>query len=395
MSITVWVDATAGVAGDMLAGAFVDAGVPIDVLQDAVNAVLPDAATLAVTRVQRNGLHATKFDVHVDELDSPPRHLSDITGMLQRSELPASVRDRALAVFGALAAAEAAAHGISIENVHFHEVGAVDSIADIVAVCTALHWLAAGDLWFSEVALGAGIVRTEHGELPVPTPAALHLTRGLRVHAGGKGELATPTGLALLTALGTQSEFPVMRIRNSGTGAGTKDFLDRANVVRVVIGETNHAEDSLVVEANVDDMDPRLWPAAIEALLVAGAADAWLTPIVMKKGRPALTLTVLCTRAVVDAVLETIFGATTTIGVRIFEVRKVALDRKFEQVSVLGHTIAVKLAGRGDRIYNVSLEFEDIARAAVELGQTQLEVLRSAEAAAEAAGFVTGAHLDL
>lgn len=392
MGSTVWVDALAGVAGDMLAGAFVDAGVPLEVLAAAVEAVLPGACTLTATSVQRNGLHATKFDVVISEEDAPHRHLSDIRELLLAADIEAAVRDRALAVFERLGAAEAAAHGIDIEAVHFHEVGAVDSIADIVAVCAALAWLDATEVVFSDIALGSGTVRTAHGELPVPTPAALELTRGLIVLATGKGELATPTGLALLTALGRQDDLPRMRVERSGSGAGTKDFADRANVVRVVVGEADHARDTLVIETNIDDMDPRLWPAVIDALLHAGAHDAWLTPIIMKKGRPAHTLTVLCARERIDPLVDTLFRETTTIGARVIEVDKVALDRRFARVLVDDQPIAVKLAGRGGRVYNVSIEFEDIARAAIALGQTQRAVLAQAQQAAQAAGFITGAE---
>ena len=395
MGTIVWVDALAGVAGDMLAGAFVDAGVPLEVLSTAVQAVLPDAVALSASAVQRNGLHATKFDVNLIEQDAPHRHLADIRNLLESAGISPRIRDSATAVFERLGAAEAAAHGVAIDEVHFHEVGAADSIADIVAVCAALDWLDASEVVFSDIALGSGTVRTEHGELPVPTPAALRLTEGLSVLAGGKGELATPTGIALLATLGRQSVFPHMRIARSGAGAGTKDFPDRANVVRVVIGDVNHARDTLVIECNVDDMDPRLWPAAIDVLMAAGASDAWLTPIVMKKGRPAHTLTVLCNRERIDPILDALFEHTSTIGARIVEVDKIALDRTFARVTVDGHPIAVKVAGRAGRIYNVSLEFEDVARAAVALGISQRAMLDRAESAARDAGFVTGAVFDL
>lgn len=394
MGKTLWVDALAGVAGDMLAGALIDAGVPLEVMADAVTSVLPGAVTLTAAPVTRAGLHAMKFDVEVLEVEPPHRHLTEIRRLVLDSTLDNAVADRVLAVFDRIAAAEAGAHGIDIDAVHFHEVGAADSIADIVSVCAGLVWLDVADLVFSDIALGSGTVRTQHGELPVPTPAALRLTRGLRVLAAGNGELATPTGIALLVALGHQAPFPQMRVLASGSGGGTKDFADHPNVVRVVAGETDHLRDTLLIEANVDDMDPRLWPAAIEALLSAGANDAWLTPIVMKKGRPAHTLSVLCTREHIDLLLETMFRNTTTIGARVMEIAKVALDRRFERVEVDGQAIAVKLAGRHGRVYNVSLEFEDIARAAIALDLPQREVLRAAEEAAQAVGLVVGAEFE-
>lgn len=392
MGHTIWVDASAGVAGDMLAGALIDAGAPLAAVDAAVQAVLPNAVQCSVRQVERAGLRATKFDVAVVETDAPHRHLSDILALVDGAALLPRVRERIHAVFLRLGEVEARAHGIPIEAVHFHEVGAADSIADIVAVCAGLEALDVDDLRFGTIALGSGSVRTEHGLLPVPTPAALGLTHGLQVTAGGSGELATPTGLALLVALGEQAALPTMRVLASGSGAGSKDFADHPNVVRVVVGQ-QEAGIAILIEANVDDMDPRLWPAAIEALMAAGAQDAWLTPIVMKKGRPALTVSVLCRQRDTESLLETLLRHTSTIGARVIEVGKVALERRFEQVVVQGHPIAVKLAGRHGRVYNVSLEFEDVAAAAAALGQPQRQVLEAAQVAARESGWVEGVAL--
>ena len=391
MGTTLWVDASAGVAGDMLAGALVDAGVPLDVMRAAVEAVLPGKVNLSAASVQRAGMQATKFDVEVLEEDAPHRHLSTIRELVGAARVDAAVAASVLRVFSRLAEAEAAAHGIDVEEVHFHEVGAADSIADIVAVCAGLHWLQVTDLGFSTLELGHGTVQGAHGRIPVPTPAALRLTEGCLVTAAYTGEMATPTGLALLTSLGEQSTPPAMRVLRSGAGAGTKDPADHANVVRVIVGEAEDAQ--LLLEANIDDMDPRLWPGAIDAILRAGARDAWLTPIVMKKGRPALTLSVLCAGAERAAVEDAILHTTTTIGMRVVEVEKVALDRGFAEVQVEGQSVSVKYAGRHGRIYNVSVEWEDVARAAAALGRAERDVLADATRAAETSGFVTGAPL--
>lgn len=392
MGRTVWVDATAGVAGDMLAGAFIDAGVPLATLKAAVSAVLPDVELVA-HQVERAGLAATKVDVRASETQ-PHRHLADIEALLHQAQLDPAVRERAVRVFRTLADIEAAAHGIDADEVHFHEVGAIDSIADVVASCAALSALDCDTLLFSRLELGSGTVRAAHGVLPVPTPAALRLTQGMLVSGDGPGECATPTGLALLVALGTQhTALPSMRIVASGVGAGTRDRVDRANVVRVVIGES--ADAHLLAEANIDDMDPRLWPRVLELLLSAGADDAWLTPIVMKKGRPAHTLSILCRASMLDTLQSVVFEHTTTIGMRSVEVAKVALDRAFASVDVDGQTVRVKLAGRAGRILNVSLEFDDIASAATHLHRSEREVLQQAEAAATAAGYRAGAELVL
>ncbi len=392
MTTVVWVDASAGVAGDMLAGAFVDSGVPLEDLQAAVDAVMPGTVRLTSQSVQRHGLHAIKFDVMVLEVDPPHRRLSDIRHMVAGSTLSPTVRDAVIRVFETLGAAEAAAHGVDVEQVHFHEVGAADSIADIVAVCAALAWLGVDDLHFGELALGSGQVRTDHGELAVPTPAALQLTHGLRVRAGGMGELATPTGLALLRALGTQGNLPSLRVTASGSGAGSKDFPDHANVVRVVVGEAEADEGAVLIETNIDDMDPRLWPGVIAALMAAGAQDAWLTPILMKKGRPAHTLSVLGHADDVSSLSELVLRQTTTIGVRTTPVSKIALARAFDSVEIEGHTIAVKVAGRRGRIYNVAIEFEDVARAAEALQRSQRDVMQAATNAVVRRGLVTGAE---
>ena len=389
MGRAVWVDASAGVAGDMLAAALVDAGVPLEVMTDAVRAVLPDV-TLTTTRVSRNGLAATKFDV-VAGADQPHRHLADIHALLDAAPISDEVRTAVKQVFARLADVEAAAHGTAVDDVHFHEVGAVDSIADIVAVCAGLHHLECDDLHFGLVELGTGTVRAAHGELPVPTPAALRLSQGLQVQAGARGECATPTGLALLTALGRQSPaMPPLQIDVSGIGAGTRERKDRANVVRVVVGALIDTDPIVLAEANVDDMDPRLWPRAIELLMAAGADDVWLTPIVMKKGRPAHTLSVLCKRSRSMALQELVFEHTTTIGMRVMELDKVALERRFETVQVEGESVAVKIAGRAGWILNVSIEYADVAAIAQRHNRSERDVLHLAETAAAAAGYRIG-----
>lgn len=389
MSRVAWVDASAGVAGDMLAAALVDAGVPIDIMIDAVRAALPEV-TLTATRVSRNGLAATKFDVVAGD-DQPHRHLSDIHALLDVAAVPNDVRTSVKQVFARLANVEAAAHGKAIDEVHFHEVGAVDSIADIVAVCAGLHHLECDELRFGLVELGTGTVRASHGELPVPTPAALRLSQGLHVQASARGECATPTGLALLTALGTQSlAVPPMMITASGIGAGTRERADRANIVRVVIGEAIADDPIVLAEANVDDMDPRLWPRAIDTLMAAGADDVWLTPIHMKKGRPAHTLSLLCRRSRLASLQELVFEHTTTIGMRVMELEKVALERRFATVLVDGDSVAVKIAGRAGRILNVSIEYADVAAIADKHNRSERDVLHLAETAAAVAGFRVG-----
>jgi uncharacterized protein (TIGR00299 family) protein len=392
-----WVDASAGVAGDMLLGALVDAGAVAESIQSAVDAVLPGAVRIRTEPVTRAGLRAVKVDVDVLTADPPHRTWRDIRELLDRATVPAPVRDRALAVFARLAAVEAHVHGIAADDVHFHEVGALDSIADVMGVCAALDDLGVATLSAGPVAVGSGRVRTAHGELPVPVPAVLRLAEGWDVRAGGDGELATPTGMALLRTLcSTCEDLPPMRVETTGAGAGTRDVQGRANVVRVVIGtRTPSADDAsaVLLEANVDDLDPRLWPGILTGLLAAGAADAWLVPIVMKKGRPAHTLTVLCSPAVAGDLREQIFRETSTLGVRESQRRKVALERMFVDVAVAGEKVPVKVAHRDGRIVQVMPEFEDVAALARRQGRPERVVLQEAIAASTAAGLAVGAPL--
>ncbi|MET0493097.1 MAG: LarC family nickel insertion protein, partial [Actinoplanes sp.] len=282
-----WIDVSAGVAGDMLLGALADAGARLDVMQAAVDAVLPGGASLTAETVPRAGLRAVKVSV-LPLVESPPhRSWGDIGAMLQAAELKPGVRERAIAVFSLLAAVEGRVHGVPAAEVHFHEVGAVDSIADVVGVCAALEELEVDTVSAGAVALGSGRIRTAHGELPVPAPAVLELSRGWRVSGApggpsatagfGYGELATPTGMAVIRAMADAcEELPPLSVEAIGVGAGGRDTPGRPNVVRVVIGTPTARRDPLpagaavpgteaavLLEANVDDLDPRLWPGIL------------------------------------------------------------------------------------------------------------------------------------
>ena len=393
-----WSDASAGVAGDMLLGALVDAGADLTALQRAVDAVLPGAVHLTVTPVTRAGLRALKVDVTPLADDAPHRTWRDVRALLGRAALPGPVRDRAIAIFARLAGAEAHVHGISTEDVHFHEVGALDSIADVVGVCAALERLGVATLTAGEIAVGAGRVRTAHGDVPVPVPAVVELARGWRVRAGGTGELTTPTGMAAIRTLAARCEdLPSMAVEAVGIGAGSRDTPGRANVVRVVLGAVPPAdtrtEPVVLLEANVDDLDPRLWPEVLAGLLRCGAADAWLVPIVMKKGRPAHTLTVLCHPEQTGVLRDRMFRDTSTLGVRERPLRRYALARAFVDIDLDGGAVAVKVGHSGGVIVQVMPEFADVTALARRLGRPERLVLQDASAAAAAAGLVVGAEL--
>jgi uncharacterized protein (TIGR00299 family) protein len=393
-----WVDATSGVAGDMLLAALVDVGVPLANLQGAADAVIPESIRLTSALVSRAGMRATKVDVHPTVKDHPHRTWRDIQALLERADLAAPVRDRAGRVFGRLAEAEARVHGVAADEVYFHEAGGWDSIADVVGVCAALDWLGVTSMSCSAVALGSGRVTASHGDLPVPVPAVLEMSAGWRVLSGGQGELATPTGMALLTALSQEScDLPAMSVRAVGVGAGTADVPGRPNVVRVVLGDRTDRpgppDDPVimsVLETNVDDMDPRVWPTVLASLLDAGAADAWLVPIVMKKGRPAHTLAVLTPVDRRDALRRLIFELTSTIGVREVAVTRTALDRFWVPVPVAGGRIRLKVAHRGGEVVHATPEFDDAVQVAADRSVPVRRVLEEAVAAAERAGLVPG-----
>ncbi len=395
-----WIDASAGVAGDMLLGALVDAGADLPVVQQAVDAVIADSVRLISRPVTRAGQHATQISADVISQDVPVREWKAIEDLITTAGLAAPVRDRALRSFGRLAEAEGRIHHLPAARVHFHEVGALDSIADIVGVAAALHDLQIDSISASAVAVGSGRVRGAHGDLGVPVPAVVELAAGWRIFAGGAGELATPTGMALVSTLAEQCEdLPVLTLQASGAGAGTRDTPGRANLTRVLIGErVSHrdeelAEADVLIEANVDDLDPRLWPGVLTSLIRAGAADAWLVPIIMKKGRPAHTVSVLARPDQAADLRHLLLTLTSSIGVREIRVRKTALPRGWVDLIVAGSCISIKIAHSHGTIWQVTPEFDDLERAADEQDLSPITMLEQAMAAALAAGLVAGAPI--
>ena len=393
-----WIDASAGIAGDMLLGALVDAGADLAVVQQAVDAVTVDSVRLTCEPVTRAGQHANRIAVEVIARDVPVRKWRAIEHLIATADLAVPIRDRALASFERVAEAESIVHHLPQDQVHFHEIGALDSIADIVGVAAALHALQIDSISASAVAVGSGRVTGAHGDLGVPVPAVVELATGWRVFAGGSGELTTPTGMALLSALAERCEdLPPMTLHASGAGAGNRDTPGRPNLTRVLIGERDTRPDedlsdaAVLIEANVDDLDPRIWPGVLRSLINAGAADAWLVPIMMKKGRPAHTLTVLGRPDQVTDLRETVLKQTSTIGVRETTVRKTALPRGWLDLTVAGCQLPIKIAHRDGTIRQVTPEFDALEQAADEQGLSPLALLEQATAAAAAAGLVTGA----
>ena len=391
-----WLDCSAGISGDMLLGALIDAGAPLDVLQTAVDAIGVEPVRLSVAPVTRGGLGALKVEVAVAD-HAATRTWREIRALLERADLHEAVRRTALDVFAQLAAAEGQVHRVDPQEVHFHEVGALDAVADVVGAAAGLHALALTSLTASAVVLGSGTTRGAHGPLPVPAPAVLALLTGVPVLAGPVAkEMTTPTGAALLAATVTSyGTLPPMRLVRTGYGAGGRDPVEVANVLRLVLGEPVRGESvphepvpggpetALLLQTNVDDLDPRLWPGVLTALLDAGASDAWLTPILMKKGRPAHTLSALTAEDRVDAVRRVVFRETSTLGLRELRVGKHALDRSVRTVQVDGQTVRIKLGFLDGAVVNAVPEWEDVAAAATALARPAKQVLRDAIARSE------------
>jgi hypothetical protein len=386
-----YLDCFAGVSGDMVLGALLDAGGSAEALRGGLAALEVEAFELEIAATARGGIGATKVTVRAAP-GGIRRTWADLRGTLAAAALPERVRERALATFARLAEAEGRVHRMPAEQVHFHEVGAVDALVDVVGAALLLEDLAVQEVWASPVATGSGTVRGEHGVLPVPAPAVLELLRGVPLHAGGvRAELTTPTGAAILAASAERfAELPAMRVARIGYGAGTREHRELPNLLRVVLGERlegggGEGDGGLVLEANIDDMAPELAPWVVERLLGAGAADVWLTPVHMKKGRPGIMLSVLCGPGSDAAVREVLWRETSTLGVRGMPVRKWMLERRMVEVGLEGGKARVKLGLDRGRVVNVAPEFADCARLAEQTGQPLKEVMARAQAAAIAA----------
>jgi pyridinium-3,5-bisthiocarboxylic acid mononucleotide nickel chelatase len=376
-----WLDAQAGASGDMFVGALADAGVPLAVMQTAIDQ-LELGIELRASEAARGGIGGTKVDVRFDD-DAHSRPWRVVREMLAAIEQP--VRTIALGAFERLAQAEAAVHRTAIGDVHFHEVGAHDALADIVGTAAGFAHLGLTELHCSPVALGHGTTRGHHGPIPLPAPAVLTLLARAPVTAGAvEMESTTPTGAALLATLVTHwGPFPTMTLERTGHGCGTRDPDGVANVLRLVLGDPAttpeaHVATAFMLQANVDDQDPRLWPHVLQALLDAGADDAWLTPILMKKGRPAHTLSTLCTAITRDAVRRVLFRETTTIGLRELRVDKHTLERTTGTVELDDCTIRVKRAWLHGTLVNLAAEWDDVLAAAQRLGRPAKTVANEA-----------------
>lgn len=349
----------------MTVGALLDAGADWPYLQSALQSLNLDAS-LAFEKTKRKGIAAAKFSVTHSE-QKKHRHLPQIERLIAAAELSDTVRQNALAIFHRLAEAESKSHNVPLEKVHFHEVGAIDSICDIVGACIALDSLAITEIHCSRINVGSGTVETEHGTLPVPAPATAELLKDKPIYSAGPAtELTTPTGAAIVTTLAKSfGTLPPMRVQAQGFGAGEKDFSMQANVLRALIGERTTAPESTTVsmiEANIDDATPQLLGYAMERLLSEGALDVTLSPLFMKKNRPATLLSVVAAPDRAEHLAAIVFAETSTLGLRIYQAERRVLARTITEVETPYGKIRIKHAENGI----ATPEFDDCRRAALE-----------------------------
>ena len=364
-------DCFSGISGDMTLGALVDAGVGIEVLRTQLEKLHLPGYEITALKVARAGIQATKVHVCLDGKEQHARHLSDIRSIIETSTLSSSIKQKSIRIFERLAQAEAKVHGTTPDKVHFHEVGAVDAIVDIVGSIIGLEVLGITNIAGSAINLGSGTIRTSHGTMPVPAPATAELLKNIPSYGSSVPfELTTPTGAVILSALGSAfGLMPQMRISRTAYGAGDKEIPEQPNVLRLMIGEPTAAyeeDSSIVIETNIDDMNPQVYDYLIEKLMKQGAQDAYLTPIIMKKGRPAILLSVLTDNAKTDVLLDTIFRETTSIGARIREVGRKKLTRELKEVDTGYGQVRIKISKRGDEILTATPEYEDCRRIAEE-----------------------------
>jgi uncharacterized protein (TIGR00299 family) protein len=370
---TLYFDCFAGASGDMILGALIDAGFDVDVLKaELIKLNLPNV-DIRIERVDRSGIAATKLKVIVPD-ERNHRHLADIQKIIDGSQLSADVKTRSKAIFGRLGEAEALVHGIDIEKVHFHEVGAADAIVDIVGACVGFEILGIEDFRCSIINVGSGCVEMEHGVFPVPPPAVTELLKGVPIFAGEvDGEMTTPTGAAIITTVcNSYGRVPEMEIEQTGYGAGSRTYERFPNVIRVLIGETrtatvgSNSEELVLLETNIDDSTPQTMGFVMERALKLGANDCWITPIQMKKNRPGFLVSILCTLELKARMLHLLYAETTTLGVRVSAVSRDMLVREVVTVKTRFGPIDVKVARSDGRVVNIMPEYDHLRAAAIE-----------------------------
>jgi pyridinium-3,5-bisthiocarboxylic acid mononucleotide nickel chelatase len=374
-------DTIGGISGDMALAALVSAGVPFDDLIAELHKLPLEGYELSARHVQRNAIDALHIDVTVVQQPKYHRHLRDILEIIDKSTIPEGARDRARAIFRVLAEAEARVHNSTIERIHFHEVGALDSLIDIVGVALCLDRLGIECVYSSPIRVGSnGLIQTQHGTMPTPAPATAELLRGYPVVLTGVAEeLTTPTGAAIIKALSSGIlRDEVLQIETIGYGAGTREFPGLPNLLRVMIGtfpEDTDTDELMMIETNIDDMNPQIAPVIVEKLLAGGANDAFLTPIIMKKGRPGIILSAIAQHDRVKSLSDLIMRETTSIGMRMYPIRRTILQRREVEIQTPFGLVKAKAVLRNGREV-ITPEFEECRRISEQKGIPLIEVLK-------------------
>ncbi|MBI4666107.1 MAG: nickel pincer cofactor biosynthesis protein LarC [Nitrospinae bacterium] len=384
----VYLDCFSGISGDMVVGALLDAGLPLELLKERLASLPVEGYEISSARVKRCGVSAIKFGVDVDmSRQKGHRHYKDIVKLIESAQLALEVKETALRIFDIVAVAEGEVHGVDKEKVHFHEVGAVDSIVDIVGAAVGFHELGVTGVVCSAINTGSGMVMTEHGLLPVPAPATALILRGVPTYAEGpEKELTTPTGAAIAKALSANfGNRPLMTVGKVANGAGGHDFADRPNVLRMLFGESEssgYIHETLVeIETTIDDMNPQQYPVVMEKLFEAGALDVTYTPVFMKKGRPGVVFTALCPTALAGDVEKVFFVHTTTLGLRKRPVERVSLERNIVEADTPYGPVKVKIAYLPDGGRKIAPEYESVKEVAERSGAPFAEVYEAARSA--------------
>lgn len=392
---TLYLDCFCGISGDMTVAALIDAGASIETIEEAVKSMSLEGISVKAERLSKKGIQATRFEVLVDpDVHQPHRHFPEIVKIIESAALPEQVKKKAILTFELLGNAEAQVHGISIEKVHFHEVGAADSLVDIVAANLALHDLGIKRVFCSPLITGSGTVQCDHGIMPVPAPATALLLCDIPWKSGDIAlEMATPTGVALAKAWAEGfGGMPLMKTTRTGYGAGTRELPDRANVLRVFLGDsiadTPTLESICILETVIDDMNPELTALLIPKTMEAGARDAFITPVIAKKGRAAQCLTVLCTKDCRADVLDAIFTQSGTLGVRMREEERYVLNRELRKVRTPWGAIQIKVGLMGNKVHCIAPEFDSCHETAENNGVPTRKVYEAALAAAQEGAFV-------
>ncbi len=386
---TAFFDCFSGISGDMVVGALLDLGLDFEYLKKELKKLQIKDYKLEAKRVRRGGISGVKFNVNVNLDKQHHRNLSDINRIIEKSKLNKDVKKLSKSIFYKIAKAEAKAHSVRIENVHFHEIGAVDSIIDIVSSAIGLNYLGIDKVISSPINVGEGFVKTEHGLLPVPAPATAEIFKGIPFYSNGtKMELATPTGAAIVATVAKEfTNLPVIKAEKIGYGAGSREINGIPNLLRIFLAQESgeisgfYGNDAItVIETNIDDISPQVYEELMGNLFKANALDVFMTPIIMKKNRPSIKVSILAEKEMVLEICDILFKETSTFGIRTYEVFRYKLDREVKKLKTSLGNVEVKLGKIKGKILKIAPEYESIKKISKDKGMPVIKVLKKVEA---------------